>query len=118
MIILVVAIEESKDLSVLTFDELQCSLFSHKDRMKRYDDDYVENAFYSKMQLVQGEQTSQSNYKSRGGYLSLGRRGGRSGGRFNDQYQGSRSNDRGENRNPKQCYYYKKIWPYREILLA
>ena len=45
----VVAIEESKDFSVLTFDELQGSLFSHEDRMKRYDDDYVENAFYNKM---------------------------------------------------------------------
>ena len=104
----VAAIEESKHLSVLTFDELQGSLFTHEDRIKRYDDDYVENAFYNKMQLLLGEQSSQSNYKSCGGYSSQGIRGGKSGGHSNDQDQGSRSKDIEENRNPKQCYYYKK----------
>nr|DAD32971.1 TPA_asm: hypothetical protein HUJ06_011822 [Nelumbo nucifera] len=52
--------------------------------MKRYDDVSVENAFYSKMQLSQGEPRSQSNSKSHGDSSSRGRRGGRSSGRSNE----------------------------------
>lgn len=44
----VAAIEESKDLKVLTVAELLGSLLSHEERIKRYDDQPVENAFLSK----------------------------------------------------------------------
>lgn len=42
------AIEEPKDLKVLTVDELFGSLLSYEEWMKRYDDQLVKNAFLSK----------------------------------------------------------------------
>lgn len=45
---MVAAIEESKDLKMMTVDELLGSLLSHKERMKRYNDQPVENAFMPK----------------------------------------------------------------------
>ncbi|KAG8490935.1 hypothetical protein CXB51_014723 [Gossypium anomalum] len=72
----VATIEESKDLSVLTVDELQGSLYSHDDRMKRYDNASVENAFYSRVQYSHGGKgTSETNFNDwRGGNSSRGRR--------------------------------------------
>ncbi|GKV12217.1 hypothetical protein SLEP1_g23396 [Rubroshorea leprosula] len=65
---IVAAIEESKDLVVLTTDELLGSLFSHEDRMKRYKDP-VENAFYSKLQLSKNKYgRSSSEFSNKGGF--------------------------------------------------
>ncbi|GKV46270.1 hypothetical protein SLEP1_g53265 [Rubroshorea leprosula] len=65
---IVAAIEESKDLAVLTTDELFGSLFSHEDRMKRYED-AVENAFYNKLQLSKNKYGgSFSESSNRGGF--------------------------------------------------
>ncbi|XP_058010342.1 uncharacterized protein LOC110651669 [Hevea brasiliensis] len=117
----VAAIEESKDLEELTVAELQGSLFSHEERMKRYDNISIENAFYSKMQLSQGEKgvggsSSKSNFNKGRGDLSRGRRGGIRGGPFYDSTgrggngynQQPRSTDKGENRSQIQCYYCGK----------
>ena len=42
-------IEESKDLSILTIDELLGSLQSHEEKMKRYEETFIENAFQIKL---------------------------------------------------------------------
>ncbi|KAK8261643.1 hypothetical protein V6Z11_D13G201900 [Gossypium hirsutum] len=107
----VAAIEESKDLSVLTIDELQGFPYSHDDRMKRYDNASVENAFYSRSQYSRGGKgTNETNFNDwRGGNSSRGRRRGRAGGRFNGQNQRYRDDDKGENSSPKQCYYCKRF---------
>ncbi|KAL1066863.1 hypothetical protein V6Z11_D12G090500 [Gossypium hirsutum] len=105
----VATIEDSKDLSVLTIDELQGSLSSHDDRMKRYDNASVENVFYSRSQYSRGGKgTSETNFNDwHGGNSSRGRRRGRAGGRFNRQNQRYRDGDKGEISSPKQCYYCK-----------
>ena len=41
----VVEIEESKDLSILTIDELLGFLQSHEEKIKRYEETSIENAF-------------------------------------------------------------------------
>ena len=41
----VVKIEESKDLSILTIDELLGFLQSHEEKIKRYEETSIENAF-------------------------------------------------------------------------
>lgn len=60
------AIEEFKDLSELIVDELFGSLQSHKDRMKRYEENSIENAFHAKLQFSKGKtsgDTSESTNK-------------------------------------------------------
>jgi hypothetical protein len=114
----VAAIEESKDLSVLTVDELFGSLQSHKDRMKRYEENSIENAFHTNLQFSKGKtsgSTSESTGKGsttrgRGGHFFRGKRGGRGGGRSSSNYQyHNGGGDKCENSYQKpQCYYCKK----------
>jgi hypothetical protein len=115
----VAAIEESKDLSVLTVNELFGSLQSHEDRMKRYEENSVENAFHTKLQFSKGKISGGSNEfagkgsntRGHGGHFFRGRRGGRGGGRSSNNYHyynGRKSGDEGENSYRKpQCYYCK-----------
>jgi hypothetical protein len=121
----VAAIEESKDLSVLTVDELFSSLQSHEDRMKRYEENSTENAFYTKLQFFKGKTNGEMNEstgegsttRGRGGHFFCGRRGDRGGGRSSNNYQYHNgreveADDEGENSYRKpQCYYCKKILP-------
>jgi hypothetical protein len=91
----VAAIEESKDLSVLTVDELFGSLQSHEDRMKRYEENSTKNAFYTKLQFSKGKKSGETNESTsegsttrrRGGQFFRGRRGGQGGGRSSNNYQ-------------------------------
>jgi hypothetical protein len=117
----VAAIEESKDLSVLTVDELFGSLQSHEDRMKRYEENSKENAFYTKLQFFKGKTSGETNEstgegsttRGRGGQFFRERRGGRGGGRSSNNYQYHNGRevevgDEGENSYRKpQCYYCK-----------
>ncbi|GLU00818.1 hypothetical protein SLE2022_181580 [Rubroshorea leprosula] len=109
---IVAAIEESKDLSVLTTDELLGSLFSHEDRMKRYEDP-VENAFYSKLQLPKNKYGgSSSEFSNRGGFnrgqgaIRGGRRG--RGGRFGSIRHHQRANERSDYQSSIQCFVCKR----------
>ena len=74
----VAAIEESKDLSVLTIDELLGYLQSHEDRHKSYGESSTEKAFQTKLQFSKdNEAVHSNNNNSRGGHFSRGRIGGR-----------------------------------------
>jgi hypothetical protein len=55
----VIAIEESKDLTQLSVDELLGSLLSHESRMNMYDDS-LENAFRSQVSISRGRGGSKS----------------------------------------------------------
>ena len=61
-------IEESKDLSSISNDELMGSLQAHEQRMNQYDDtNYLEKALQSKISI--GENSGSSNFvRGRGGY--------------------------------------------------
>ncbi|GKU98653.1 hypothetical protein SLEP1_g11627 [Rubroshorea leprosula] len=109
---IVAAIEESKDLAVLTTDELLGSLFSHEDRMKRYKD-LVENAFYNKLQLPKNKYGgSSSKFSNRGGFnrgqgaIRGGRRG--RGGRFGSIRHPQRANERSDYQSSIQCFVCKR----------
>ncbi|GKV49381.1 hypothetical protein SLEP1_g56135 [Rubroshorea leprosula] len=109
---IVAAIEESKDLAVLTTDELLGSLFSHEDKMKRYEDP-VENAFYSKLQLPKNKYGgSSSEFSNRGGFnrgkgaIRGGRRG--RGGRFGNIRHQQKANERSDYQSSIQCFVCKR----------
>ncbi|TXG54312.1 hypothetical protein EZV62_019568 [Acer yangbiense] len=71
----VATIEESKDLSILTVEELLKSLQSHEDRMKRYEKNSVENVFHTKLQLSKEKPSGPSgeaNKKGREGHSFRG----------------------------------------------
>ena len=113
-------IEESKDLSILTIDELLGSLQSHEEKMKRYEETFIENAFQIKLQFskdkVGGKDKESSNKRSHGEHSYRGRRskrsgiGGSGGGHSSNHYQ-NEFGEKGESYNHKsiQCYYCKKF---------
>ncbi|RVW83084.1 Retrovirus-related Pol polyprotein from transposon TNT 1-94 [Vitis vinifera] len=103
----VAAIEESKDLSTYSFDELMGSLQSHEVRLSRTEEKNEEKAFYTK-----GETSDQKN----GGREATGRgrgrggahgRGGRGRGRGDAQGDQRQSTEKSRNKSNIQCYYCK-----------
>ncbi|GMJ02182.1 hypothetical protein HRI_003887400 [Hibiscus trionum] len=108
----VAAIEESKDLTVLTVDELLGSLQSHEDRHKSYEEENTEKAFQTKLKLLNDtdvgcERSGSGNNREGSSYR--GRRGGygfRGGGRSSDRQQ--QSTDDGKNIRKFECYYCHK----------
>ncbi|XP_048231300.1 uncharacterized protein LOC125370317 [Ricinus communis] len=104
------AIEESRDLTVLTIDELLGSLQSHEDRYKSYEESSLEKAFQNKLRFSNDHEGGSSN-TNRGGYSSRGKRGGRGargGGHSGDKNQQSQGEGETQNRKFK-CYYCDKI---------
>uniref|UniRef100_A0A803MXR3 Retrovirus-related Pol polyprotein from transposon TNT 1-94-like beta-barrel domain-containing protein n=1 Tax=Chenopodium quinoa TaxID=63459 RepID=A0A803MXR3_CHEQI len=97
----VIAIEESKDLSTYTFDELMCSLLAHESRFKKDKEKGEEKALQVRGEpFVKGKGEASNNRGGRGGFRGAFRgrgRGRRHNGGFN---QHSRSNI--------QCNYCKK----------
>ncbi|KAL4334611.1 hypothetical protein GQ457_07G011520 [Hibiscus cannabinus] len=85
------AIEESKDLTVLTIDELLGSLQSHEDRHKSYEENAIEKAFQAKLKFPKENTTGheRSGNYIRGGYSYRGRRSGRGGGQSSYRQQHS-----------------------------
>ncbi|XP_074362861.1 uncharacterized protein LOC141703166 [Apium graveolens] len=84
----VTSIEESKDLSTISIDELVGSLQAHEQRMNQYDDaSHLEKALQSKVSISDSSGSS-SSARGRGGF-----RGGYRGGRG----QGRQSFNRGQN---------------------
>lgn len=112
----VAAIEESKDTTLLSVDELLRSFQSHEERLNRSQGNSVENAFHTKLNFSKekgnpgiGDSKENNKYSSsrvRGGRWSRGRRGG---GRSGDHHQRNcDGNDKSEIRKP-QCYYCKRF---------
>ncbi|KAL6522105.1 hypothetical protein OROMI_031982 [Orobanche minor] len=89
----VTSIEESKDLSTISLDELVGSLQAHEQRINQYDDtSNLEKALQSKVSINDKPESS-SNARGRGGY-----RGGYRGGRG----RGRQSFNRGQNSESSQ----------------
>ncbi|CAL5340443.1 unnamed protein product [Camellia sinensis] len=109
----VAAIEESKDLSVFSFDELMGSLQAHETRINRSLEKNEEKAFQVKdivTKAAEGD-SSTSRGRGRGGFRGRGRgRGyGHGNGRGKGRFDGQRQS--GEQRNYKngvQCYHCKR----------
>lgn len=82
---IVAAIEESKDLTLLSVDELMGSLQSHEESFNRSKEDSVESPFHNKMNSSKkkdngskGESNSRKSASGgRGGRSNRGRRRGR-----------------------------------------
>ena len=72
---IVVAIEEKKDLSQFSVDELHASLMSYEHRLNRETNSSLEHAFKTQFYFGQGRGRGRSNYRGRGRSLH---RGGRS----------------------------------------
>nr|XP_029116370.1 uncharacterized protein LOC109506093 [Elaeis guineensis]XP_029116372.1 uncharacterized protein LOC109506093 [Elaeis guineensis] len=72
----VIAIEESKDLSACSLNELMGSLLAHEQRINRSSEKNIEHAFLSKVEITNksknGEGTSQQRNAGRGGYRGRG----------------------------------------------
>ncbi|KAL4367130.1 hypothetical protein GQ457_05G027260 [Hibiscus cannabinus] len=85
------AIEESKDLTVLTIDELLGFLQSHEDKHKSYEENATKKAFQAKLKFPKENTTGheRSGNYIRGGYSYRGRRSRRGGGQSSDRQQHS-----------------------------
>eukprot|EP00253_Pinus_taeda_P030091 PITA_30091 len=69
----VVAIEETKDLSQFTVDELSASLMSHEHRLSRGTDSSFEKAFKTQMSFSQRKGRGRTNNRGRGRSQNRGR---------------------------------------------
>ncbi|XP_074351740.1 uncharacterized protein LOC141690883 [Apium graveolens] len=96
----VTSIEESKDLSIISIDELVGSLQAHEQQMNQYDDaSHLQKALQSKVSIGDSSGSS-SSVRGRGGFRG-GYRGGRGRGRqfFNrgQNSKGYQPSSRGQN---------------------
>ncbi len=105
---LVAAIEESKDLSVFSFDELMGSLQAHESRINRSLEKNEEQAFQVKESTIKtGEtKTSASRGRGRGGFCGHGRGRGRGRGRSDRQQR--QSGEQSKHKNGIQRYHCKQ----------
>ncbi|XP_010695484.2 uncharacterized protein LOC104908106 [Beta vulgaris subsp. vulgaris] len=96
----VAAIEESKNMSSYSFNELMGSLLAHEDRILRSDENVEEKAFQ-----VKGEMSNEWHYEDgRGRGRGMGSRGrGREESGGHGQYVGQR-----QSMSSIQCYYCKR----------
>ncbi|KAL8126682.1 hypothetical protein AgCh_013810 [Apium graveolens] len=108
---IVPAIEESKDLSTFTFDELMGSLLAHESRMKKNNVKTEEKAFPVKGEYsFKGRMDSGTRGKSRGCFRGgRGRENGRGRGHYSgDGWRGrGHSNDYHQHKSQIQCYHCK-----------
>ncbi|XP_074351364.1 uncharacterized protein LOC141690467 [Apium graveolens] len=94
----VTSIEESKDLSTISIDELVGSLQAHEQRMNQYDDaSHLEKALQSKVSIGDSSGSS-SSARGRGGFIG-GYRGGR--GRGRQSFNRGQDSEGYEGRAPK-----------------
>uniref|UniRef100_A0A2N9EW08 CCHC-type domain-containing protein n=1 Tax=Fagus sylvatica TaxID=28930 RepID=A0A2N9EW08_FAGSY len=108
----VAAIEESKDLSILSLYELMGSLEAHEGRMSRFSSQPLEQAFQSKVNVSQKEFSKDEQEKRGGNYQKKGQYG-RGRGNFKDGLNKGRGRT-GEKYQQKpgtsssQCFICKK----------
>ena len=93
---LVVTLEENKDMSMFTIDELQASLINHEHRINRTNTS-LEGAFTTQSSIIYGRGRGRNNSRGRGRSSSKGGRG-----RIPVNVVG-----RGENLNPSQLSGHK-----------
>ena len=88
---MVVTLEENKDMSMFTIDELQASLINHEHRIRRTNTS-LEGAFVAHSSIICGIGKGRNNSKGRGRRSSIG-------GRYRSLANVA---GRGENQNPSQ----------------
>ena len=71
----IAAIEESKDLSVLTMYELMGYVEAHEERMSRFSSQPLEQAFQSKLNVSHDEFSKEERGKRGGNYQKKGQYG-------------------------------------------
>ena len=111
----VTTIEETKDLTNFSVDELHASLMTHEQRLSRNENSSLEHAFKNQMPLGRGRGRSQN----RGGRNSPTNAQGR--GSNPNQHQGQGSSQQSGQQNAQgqrydksniQCHYFKKYGHY------
>eukprot|EP00253_Pinus_taeda_P031403 PITA_31403 len=122
---IVTTIEETKDLSNFSVDELHASLITHEQRLSRNENSSLEQAFKTQMSFGRGRGQGKGNKRGRGRSQNRGGRNspanaqGRGSNSDQNQGQGS-SQQRGQNhaqgqryeKSNVQCYYCKKYGHY------
>ena len=73
--VIVTTIEETKDLSRFTVDELHASLMTHEERLNRITNLSLEHAFKTQMSFGRGRGEGRSNYRGRDRGRSQNKRG-------------------------------------------
>eukprot|EP00253_Pinus_taeda_P027797 PITA_27797 len=116
--VVVVAIEETKDLSQFTVDELSASLMSHEHRLSRGTDSSFEQAFKTQMSFSQKKGRGRANNRGRGRSQNRGKyypasTSGRSCNQNQDEGS-SKQQAHGQryDKSKVQCHYCKKYGHY------
>eukprot|EP00253_Pinus_taeda_P019317 PITA_19317 len=123
--VIVTTIEETRDLSNFSFDELHASLITHEHRLSRNENSSLEQAFKTQMSFGRGRGQGKGNKRGRGRSQNRGGRNsptnaqGRGSNPNQNQGQGS-NQQRGQHhaqgqrydKSNVQCYYCKKYGNY------
>eukprot|EP00253_Pinus_taeda_P029676 PITA_29676 len=122
---IVTTIEETKDLSNFSVDELHASLITHEQRLSRNENSFLEQAFKTQMSFGKGKGQGRRNKRGRGRSQNRGGRNspanaqGRDNNSNQNQGQGSsQQRDQHHAQGQKyeksnvQCYYCKKYGHY------
>ncbi|GKV51302.1 hypothetical protein SLEP1_g57970 [Rubroshorea leprosula] len=107
----VVVIEESNDFSIYSLNQLMGSLLAHEERIKRFAEKNMEQAFQTKVEISSQAKNyhrgSTSRGKGREGYCGLGRgQGGLSSTR--QKYENEERDNQKQNYKGRQCHFCKK----------
>lgn len=108
---IVVAIEETKNLSQFSMDELHATLISHEHRLRRSTNSNLEGAFKTQVSISHGRGSRRTNFRGVGRNSSRGERGGpsnSSGRGSNPSSSSGRGNYYTSTQNQPQSQRYEK----------